>query len=478
MKRKKMNRLLILGCFFTILVLNAQEQTLNCNENLQKTLAHLQGTAALEKDSLKAIEYLKPCLVAKNANAQLIMGHLYLNSPDESNIEKGFKLIKKAAKQKHPVALENLGVLYKYGRGSKLNYNKARRTFKKAAKLGNHKATYSLGYLYLKGLGNTKQDYKKAIEWFEKSEYPMAKYWLGVCYLKGYGVTKDIAKANDLLKTNFEEQITTQSGNLEVETNIENVVSQIETTEDTANLNDITEENLYGKWQGKLLQLDWSGKTIEQSIPLELEFKHNTITNSTQYQLKLNSEEKIGNILQIEDAIYFENLQITLPHTSYHKEEENSLEHEFLSSALTSKNIEGTTYLTGVIESYIPKWNEPSAPMRFVLAKESVITENNVEISEEILEALAIQENSFIKLYPNPFVSDLIVAYTLKEPSHIQIEVMSILDNNQSNTIEKGKQQQAGEYRYHFNGSNLKKGLYAVSILVNGVKKTKLIVKK
>jgi hypothetical protein len=306
----------------------------------------------------------------------------------------------------------------------------------------------------------------------------MAKYWLGVCYLKGYGVTKDIAKANDLLKTNFEEQITTQSGNSEVETNIENVVSQIETTEDTANLKDITEENLYGKWQGKLLQLDWSGKNIEQSIPLELELKQNTITNNIQYKLKLNSEEKIGNILQIEDAIYFENLQITLPHTSYHKEEENSLEHEFLSSALTSKNIAGTTYLTGVIESYIPKWNEPSAPMRFVLAKESVTTENNVEISEEILEALAIQENSFIKLYPNPFVSDLIVAYTLKEPSHIQIEVMSILDNNQSNTIEKGKQQQAGEYRYHFNGSNLKKGLYVVSILVNGVKKTKLIVKK
>ncbi len=75
-----MNRLLILGCFFTTLVLNAQEQTLNCNENLQKTIAHLKGTATMKKDSLKAIEYLKPCLEAKNANAQLIMGHLYLNS--------------------------------------------------------------------------------------------------------------------------------------------------------------------------------------------------------------------------------------------------------------------------------------------------------------------------------------------------------------------------------------------------------------
>jgi TPR repeat protein len=158
MKRKIFHKLLI-GCLFAVPCLSAQEQAPNCNENLQKTLAHFQGTATIAKDSLKAIEYLKPCLEAKNANAQLIMGHLYLNSPDEYNIEKGFKLIKKAAKQKHPVALENLGVLYKYGRGCKLNFNKARRSFKKSAKLGNHKAAYSLGYLYLKGLDITQYKY-------------------------------------------------------------------------------------------------------------------------------------------------------------------------------------------------------------------------------------------------------------------------------------------------------------------------------
>ena len=154
------------------------------------------------------------------------------------------------------------------------------------------------------------------------------------------------------------------------------------------------------------------------------------------------------------------------------------MEHEFLSSELSLKNIAGTHYLIGEIESYIPEWNEPSTPMRFVLTKESVTTENNIEISEEVLQALATQKNSFIKLYPNPFESDLIVAYTLKEPSHIQIKLINILDMTQTHTIEQGKQQQTGDYRYHFDGSTLKKGLYAVSIYVNGVKKTKLIVKK
>ena len=78
MKLKKMNRLLIIGCFFTTLVFTAQEQTLNCNQNIQKALSYLKGSNTLEKDSLKAIETLKPCLAAKNSNAQLIMGHLYL----------------------------------------------------------------------------------------------------------------------------------------------------------------------------------------------------------------------------------------------------------------------------------------------------------------------------------------------------------------------------------------------------------------
>ena len=448
MKRNRKKRLLIIGYFFTILVLNAQEQTLDCKYNIQEALFYLKGNNAIEKDNLKAVEFLKPCLEIKNPNAQLIMGHLYLNSSQEEDIQKGFQLIKKAAKQKHPVALENLGVLYKYGRGCKLNYNKARRAF------------------------------KKAIEWFEKSEYPMANHWLGICYLKGYGVTKNIAKANDLLKANFEEQPTTESVNSVIETNSEKAVSQLETSEDASVSNTITKENVYGNWNGKLLQLDWSGTSIEESIPLELEFKYDTINNNIQYKWKANSEEKTGNTSLIGDAIYFENLQITLPHTSYHKEEQSALEHEFLSSELSLKNIAGTHYLIGEIESYIPEWNEPSAPMRFVLAKQSVTTENNIEISEEILQALATQKNSFIKLYPNPFESDLIVAYTLKEASHIQIKLMSILDMTQAHTIEQGKQQQAGDYRYHFDGSALKKGLYVVSVYVNGVKKTKLIIKK
>jgi hypothetical protein len=48
MKRKRIYKLLI-GCLFAVPCLSAQEQTLNCNENLQKPLAHLQGTVPWKK---------------------------------------------------------------------------------------------------------------------------------------------------------------------------------------------------------------------------------------------------------------------------------------------------------------------------------------------------------------------------------------------------------------------------------------------
>ena len=78
MKRNEKKRFLIIGSFFTILVLNAQEQTLDCNYNIQEALFHLKGSNTIEKDNLKAVEFLKPCLEAHGE--QLIM--LFSISPN------------------------------------------------------------------------------------------------------------------------------------------------------------------------------------------------------------------------------------------------------------------------------------------------------------------------------------------------------------------------------------------------------------
>lgn len=176
MKKIKM----LLALCFIVTIANAQEE-LNCDFNFRAALLYLKGSTNIQKDSLRTIEYLKPCLISGDANAQLLMGRLLAAKGDEESNKSAFQLFRKSAKQGNVIAMTDLGVFYKYGKGCNVNLNKAKKWFKKAANLDNDKATYSLGYLYLKGYGGIAQDYNKAVEWFKKSEHNMAKYWLGIC---------------------------------------------------------------------------------------------------------------------------------------------------------------------------------------------------------------------------------------------------------------------------------------------------------
>ena len=140
---------------------------------------YLKGSEFVPRDSLKAIAYLEPCVEAAYSDAQLLMGRLYLNSTNPDNYKKGFSLLKKAAKQDNEKAACDLGILYKYGKGCQMNFDKSRKWFQTAAELGSSKAAYSLGYLSYKGLGTIEQDYTEAVQWFQKSDYPHGNTLVG-----------------------------------------------------------------------------------------------------------------------------------------------------------------------------------------------------------------------------------------------------------------------------------------------------------
>lgn len=475
---KKISKLLA-GCCFVVSMSAQTQGKLNCEFNFKEALFYLKGDKNFKKDSLKSIEYLKPCLEKGDAKAQLLMGRLYNAKADEANYKKAFELFKKSAKQGNAIAMADLGVLYKYGRGCNLNFNKARKWFKKSAELGNDKASYSLGYLYLKGFGNIDQDYTKAVKWFEKSEFPMAKYWLGTCYYYGYGVEKNLVKANELLGTNFE---ITSTNNLEantIEYSNNNVSSELEidATEMTSTLEEVESANLLGKWKGVLLKYDWSGEHIEQKHNVKVVFENDSITQSLVYSMTIDEQENRGDLLLIDNTIYFEETFVKLPHTSFDERISNELIYELLSSNLSLKNIHNSNYLIGGVESYIFNFNESGAPLKMVLKKTETFANSDEELSDTVLQALADQEESFIKLYPNPFQTDLIVSYSLENPSFVEVRITDI-NGTKNAIIEKGKEQGVGKHSYFFDGNDLEKGLYLVTVLVDNEKKTRLIVKK
>ena len=133
--------------------------------------------------------------------------------------------------------------------------------------------------------------------------------------------------------------------------------------------------------------------------------------------------------------------------------------------------------LIGNLDSFIKEFNEVGAPMKFVIEKKQQFTNTDDEISEDILEALATQEENCIKLYPNPFVNDLIISYTLENPSTVEVRVTDIY-GAKSSVVCQREDQLTGKHSYFFEGSHLKKGTYVVSVTINNERKTRIIVKK
>ena len=71
-----------------------------------------------------------------------------------------------------------------------IDYKKALEWYEKSANQGYNRAQYRVGYIYYKGVGvNT--DYIKACNWFKKSKTENACFYLGYIYEKGLGVEID-----------------------------------------------------------------------------------------------------------------------------------------------------------------------------------------------------------------------------------------------------------------------------------------------
>ncbi len=471
---------MLVALTFFSLTSNAQEQEqYDCSFYYREALFYLKGDEYTKKDPEKAIEYLKPCAKKGFDKAQLLLGRLYSFENTEEADKKAFDLIKKAAEQKNAIAMADLGIMFKYGRGCKLSFNKARKWFKKSVKLGNDKAAYSLGYLYLKGLGNVAQDYEEATKWFKKSDYSMAKYWLGVCYYKGYGVTKNIPKANELLETNFKTTnmlpvTLVKEKDLEVG-DIEDV--SIINEEDNNSILAVSEENLIGKWKGKLVQLDWSESAVEDKSDVSLEVKLDAVSGELFAVINFKGNVIEDKIIKLDNSIYFDNTFIELSHESFNNEIPKSLSHQLLSGDLQLKTLKNTPYLTIKINSYVNEWNEKGVPISLVLTKEVGAGNSKEELSDEALKALSEQEDSFIKLYPNPFERDLIISYKLNNAARTKVQVNDLYGNVIS-IIENEKIKEKGEHRYFFNGFELKKGVYVVSVVVNNKNNTRVIIKK
>ena len=125
-----------------------------------------------------------------------------INSMGTSTFDRNafeFKATQDGANKGKPGSQYNLGLLYQEGKGVRQDYSKAIEWYEKSANQGYSDAQYNLGLLYQEGKG-VRQDYPKAIKWYEKSAnqgYSSAQHALGVIYYNGRGVRQNSATAKE-----------------------------------------------------------------------------------------------------------------------------------------------------------------------------------------------------------------------------------------------------------------------------------------
>ncbi len=230
--------------------------------------------------------------------------------------------------------------------------------------------------------------------------------------------------------------------------------------------------SIEGSWQGRLVEMEWSGKHIVRSLPIHLSVGGSESGfGSVAVSLVTDTEKASGQAIWTNGTLTF--LDLTIPINKQYTDHPDfpDLDHEFLSASFTKTNWRDNTYLLGRLETHIPEWSEPGPPMLMVL------TRDGSDLSDEILEAFARQGNSFIKLYPNRFTDQLLVHYELKADAQVGVSLYDYYGRTAARNFSQGFQK-AGEQTLHLYDLPVRPGLYVVRITVNGKEHTKLVVKK
>ena len=182
-----------------------KQATLEENEFAEYALGrlYLKGEE-VEKDTISAEDYLLKAASRENKYAAYLLGKEYLSGENfGKDVEKAVEYLKLAAEKYFEPAEYVLGKLYLRGEEVGKDAANAEKYFLKAAEHGNKFAEYILGKEYLRGENFTK-NVQEAIDYLKRAAekgLDFAEYELGKIYLFGNDITKDTETALEYLKS-------------------------------------------------------------------------------------------------------------------------------------------------------------------------------------------------------------------------------------------------------------------------------------
>jgi TPR repeat protein len=509
LNKMKLKIIITVISFLAACVVNAQHDAATYFAKYVTAIKYHQGDG-LPVDKEKAFRLMKECAEdGEMPEAMLKLGAMYKLGVGTSKSDKeAFNWTYKSCEKGNPEAFYPLGILYKKGIGTPQDFVEARNAFRKSAETGDPKGEYMLGYLNYRGLGG-KQDYEEAVKLYRRANVQgvsAASYMLGVCYKNGYGVKKDKKKSDSfldkaILKNYKHAAKEKQNNKTEVDIIRDN---QYQEHKVSVGLfpGKVSQQslggNVLGEWQGKQYTFDWSKEHIIEEAELSLIVTEKNGKISGQW---FENEALLcrfsGQI--VDKVIVFDNAAFAA------KDRLGGEVELFFTRAKLEMLVAGKNYLTGEVESYMPKVKEPGYPVYIVVEKiedkknaepDTIVDKSTAIIIDNLkdttqtgansLNASKVQKQDAVisyikdkelkfKVYPNPVSNILHVDYNLDKNSEV---MLSVFNSNGTVVLQKDLGQEHKGLNTSSVSLGVPAGTYIVVLRVNEEAYSKVVIKK
>jgi len=508
------------GTLLFVLWVHTGYAQLSCEQKATEVLKFKNEFSELPPDLIdQMITYLAPCAdfetdfpdVIDHPKAHYARGLLHLQKGDYfypygRRTERSFVHMDRAAQGNYLPAVLDHGINMVTDQYFTLSSPfLVKRNFQKAidADYKSDIANYVLGYAKLKNFTSyssseftSAQSVLEAKAHFETSNHPMAKHWLAIMHYLGLGTPVDKTKAYQLLQGNAIFNSTSLLQHLQYQANDWHPISAQERLASLENfktldkVSDIikTEVGQITKFEGHLVEYDWTAKGVRRYMPVTLEIEiieDRSSYKEIAYTLVIDRTTKRGrsklypgsstlNFLGRGSLKLFVNRLLKDHHRN------RRLTYLFNSLTLKQTEIDGQPAL--LIGNYnsrrsseIKEFKETlSQPIRFILyPQSSAIVESRLETSDK---KITISKN-FATIAPNPIGDRFSITYTLQQPAEVEVSLFDFY-GQQRISLASQKIDTAGVQTINIDSSTLPSGTYLIQMLINGSPYSKTIIKQ
>jgi uncharacterized protein len=344
-----------------------------------------------------------------------------------ANPEEGIKWLEKAGEAKYYGAWHNLGVIYKYGRGVKQDFEIAFYYFDKLARQScemQRLGCYDAGFMLYKGLGCT-QNYQKAFEYFKigaESGFPPCMYMLALCYRNGYGTLQDMGRGGYWLSQSIKEgytpaieeyyaggpERTPSRAMVSARDGQGSLMAAPEQMPTMPHMSSIPENALDGTYQGMLITYDWSGKSVIRETPLTLDIKTNSEGILAEWKEEGLDTITIKARWEAQGLVFTDAKQ----GRRGHYDARGNVLWQFTQAQLQLLQEDTAAYIVGNLQMYSPQTMEPNQPMYLNLKKAGVTPHSPTK--------------SRFYVYPNPFSEGINVSFFQQKEEKVSIQISTV----------------------------------------------------